>query len=160
MLCPTRTPAEKGPRQSRSKRFKLRSFPARIPVLSQPRGQLRLLLRLQIDTVVDALNRLPISPFCRSDLVSVKELRYLIAHSGITETAGGSDYLSARKWPPCLLDLGPVTPGQRGLCPRWFAPQPVRQDHEHPGPAPSTHAIAKSFVRRFRLAWAPNPLPS
>ena len=51
------------------------------PVLSQPRRQLRFLLRLQVDAVVDAFNGLFVSAFRRRDLVSGKELRHLIARS-------------------------------------------------------------------------------
>jgi hypothetical protein len=54
-------------------------------VLSQPRCQLRFLLGFQIDTVVDALDRLPVGPLRRFDLVRGVKLHDLVAHVGIAE---------------------------------------------------------------------------
>src|SRR5215471_3536435 len=68
-------------------------------VLAQPRSQLRLLLRLQIDAVVDALDRLPIGSFRRVHLMGSETVRHLIAHVGIAKAAGRIDDLRARKGP-------------------------------------------------------------
>src|ERR1022692_1446854 len=85
-------------------------------VLSQPRRELRLLLRLQIDAVVDAFDRLPVGPLRRLDLVSGVKIRDLVAHVSVAEAAGRSDNLGAGKRSASFLHRIPVreneVPGQ------------------------------------------------
>src|ERR1039458_10546982 len=68
---------------------------SRRAVLSQPRRELRFLLQLQIDTVVDAFDRLPVGSFRRFDLVRGVKVHDLIAHVRIAERTGRSHNLGA-----------------------------------------------------------------
>src|SRR5579872_2812060 len=81
-------------------------------VLSQPRRQLRFLLRFQVQTVVDALDRLFVGTFTGRYLVRVEEIRYLIAQSRIAEAAGSSDYFVAGKRAAHFLQFRPVLPNE------------------------------------------------
>ena len=80
-------------------RFQLVLLPARCAMLPKPGRQLRLLLRLQINAVVDPLNRLFVGTLRRFDFVSREEVGYLIAHGSIAETTGCIYHLRAREWP-------------------------------------------------------------
>jgi hypothetical protein len=85
-----KTRSKKRPGTNPGPRFKahqqLFSLPARRrAVLSQPRRELRFLLRSQIHAVVDALDRLPVGSLRRFDLVRGVKLHHLIAHLRIAE---------------------------------------------------------------------------
>src|SRR4029077_2218104 len=89
----------------------------------QPRGQLWLLLSLEIGAIVDAFNRLLIGALGGRDPVGGKELRHLVALCGVAERAGSAYDLSAREWATGLFDFSPVLadeiPGQ--LLTVWIA---------------------------------------
>ena len=84
--------------------------------MSQPRRELRFLLRLQINAVVDALDRLAVGPFRCFDLVRGEKVNDLIAHVRITEGVGCTHDFSAGKNPAGFLHRIPVCqdkiPGQ------------------------------------------------
>src|SRR5580700_7174634 len=77
-------------------------------VLSQPRRQLRLLSRLQVDAVVDALDRLAIGPLRRFNLVRGEKLDDLVAHVCIAERTGRAHDPPAGKWTSNFLHRIPV----------------------------------------------------
>src|ERR1017187_4864429 len=81
---------------------------SRRTVLSQPRRKLWLLLRLQIDAVVDALDRLPVGPLRAFYLVRGVKIRDLIAHVGVAERTGGAHDLGTGKWAAGFLYRFPV----------------------------------------------------
>ena len=77
-------------------------------MLSQPRRQLRFLLRLQIDAVVNALNGLFVSTLRRSDFVSGEKLRHLVARCRVTENAGRSYDLRTGKRTTSFFHFTPM----------------------------------------------------
>src|SRR5579863_9618122 len=94
-------------------------------VLSQPRCQLRLLLRLKVYTIVDTLDRLFVGALSSGYLVSVEEIGYLVAQSGIAETACGSDHFVAGKRTTHFLQFRPMLANE---IPRQSLPCRIRQD--------------------------------
>src|SRR6516162_8936299 len=83
-------------------------LPGGIAVLAQPRCQMWLLLRFQVDAVVNTLDGLPVGAFCGGDLASIEEFGHLITHAGIAEIAGRSNDVSASKWTASFLNFTPV----------------------------------------------------
>src|ERR1700728_1775888 len=66
-------------------------------LMSQPGRELRFLLRLQINAVVDSFDRLPVGSFSRLDSVCLKKFHDFIAHMHIAERIGGAHDFSAGK---------------------------------------------------------------